>query len=449
MTDIGTGFLSGSDVSRRIVGERGRGVIGARSRRAHAAGAFEYDQTRTRVRLRSDAMRRRAAYLVRVHPAVQLADSPRRPTRGDVLLVAVFAVWGLLEAFFVNEGGPAWARALAALGYALPLLWRRQAPIAALGAIAGVAALRAFTTDTADQGAMPFPALLVATFSVGLYVRRFWLSLACGAAPIALVAALSWSPMWQGERHAADYAILIFFVSSAWLAGYLIRRRAAQVRAAERAGGERAREAVAAERARIARELHDVVAHSVSIIALQAGAAEARVESDPAAAREHMAVVRRTAHEALVEMRRLLGVLREDVPTYEPTPELTDVGDLVTAAQNAGLPVELCREGDFDGLPSGVSLAVYRLVQESLTNVRKHAGPVPTRVVIHRTASAVELTVENEPGETTVASPNGSGHGLIGMHERVRVYGGVLDARADDIGGFVVRASIPTGEAAE
>jgi signal transduction histidine kinase len=255
--------------------------------------------------------------------------------------------------------------------------------------------------------------------------------------------------MWQGERHAADYAILIFFVSSAWLAGYLIRRRAAQVRAAEQAGGERAREAVAAERARIARELHDVVAHSVSIIALQAGAAEARVESDPAAAREHMAVVRRTAHDALVEMRRLLGVLREDVPTYEPTPELTDIGDLVTAAQNAGLPVELHREGDFAGLPSGVSLAVYRLVQESLTNVRKHAGPVPTRVVIHRTASTVEMAVENEPGETTVASANGSGHGLIGMHERVRVYGGALDARTGDGGGFVVRASIPIGEASD
>ena len=382
-----------------------------------------------------------------MHPALQLADSPRRPTRADLLLVAVFLVWALLEAFFVNPGGAVWARALAAVGYVLPLLWRRQAPILALAAIVSVATARAFTTDTPDQGAMPFPALLVATFSVGLYVRKLWLSLVWGALPIALVAALSRSPQWRGERHAADYAILTFFVCGAWLAGFLIQRRAAQVRAAEQVGSERAREAVATERARIARELHDVVAHSVSIIALQAGAAEALVESEPAAAREHIAAVRRTAHDALVEMRRLLNVLREDEPTYEPTPELTDIDDLVVAARQAGLPVELKREGDFGGLSSGISLAVYRLVQESLTNVRKHAGLVPTRIVIRRRPSDVELIVQNERGEQTAASANGAGLGLIGMNERVRVYGGALDARADEAGGFTVHASIPVGEA--
>jgi signal transduction histidine kinase len=362
-----------------------------------------------------------------------------------VLLVAVFLVWALLEAFFVNTAGPAWARALAAVGYTVPLLWRRQAPIVALAAISGVTAVHAFTTDGADDGAMPFPALLVGTFSVGLYVRTLWLSLVSGALPIALVVVLSRSPQWQGERHAADYAILTFFVCSAWLVGYLIQRRAAQVRAAEQAGGERAREAVAAERARIARELHDVVAHSVSIIALQAGAAEALVDSEPRAAREHIAAVRQTAHDALVEMRRLLGVLREDEPTYEPTPELTDLDELVTAAQDTGLPVELRLEGDLDGLPAGVSLAVYRLVQESLTNVRKHAGAVPTRVVVRRSSSRVELVVHNEPGTPPDGSANGSGHGLLGMKERVRVYGGVLDAAADETGGFTVRASIPVG----
>jgi signal transduction histidine kinase len=381
-----------------------------------------------------------------VHPAVQLADSPRRPTRGDVLLVAGFLAWALLEAFFVNNPGPAWARALVAIGFVLPLLWRRPVPIVALAAIATVTAVRAFTVHSPDDGAMPFPALLVASFSVGLYVRRLWLSLLCGAIPIALVAALSQSPEWSRERHVTDYAILTFFVCSAWAAGYLIRRRAAQVRAAEEAGGERAREAVAAERARIARELHDVVAHSVSIIALQAGAAEGLVEAEPRAAREHMAAVRRTAHDALVEMRRLLEVLREDEPTYEPTPAVTDVDDLVATAREAGLPVDLRREGDFDGLPSGVSLAVYRIVQESLTNVRKHTGGAPTRVLIRRDPSRVEVSVRNEAGEDT-APPNGSGHGLIGMRERVRLYGGMLEAGADDAGSFTVHASIPVGDA--
>jgi signal transduction histidine kinase len=381
-----------------------------------------------------------------VHPAVQLSDVPRRPTRGDLILVAVFLAWAVLEAFFVNHPGPAWARALAAVGFVVPLLWRRPAPIVAIAAIAAVTAARAFTVHGPDEGAMPFPALLVATFSVGLYVRRVWLSLACGAIPVALVVVLNWSPEWRGERHAADYAILGFFVSGAWLAGYLIRRRADQVRAAEQAGGERALEAVATERARIARELHDVVAHSVSIIALQAGAAEALVETEPRAAGEHIAAVRRTAHEALVEMRRLVEVLREDEPTYEPTPELKDVDDLVLTAREAGIPVELDRRGDFDGLPSGVSLAVYRVVQESLTNVRKHAAGAPTRIVIRREPGRVDVSVQNERGKPPDVAVNGGGHGLIGMKERVRVYGGVLEAHEDDGGGFSVHASIPVGE---
>ena len=118
-----------------------------------------------------------------VHPAVQLADSPRRPTRGDLLLVAGFLAWALLEAFFVNHPGPAWARALVAIGFVIPLLWRRPAPIVTIAAIATVAAARAFTVHIPDDGAMPFPALLVATFSVGLYVRRLWLSLALRRGP--------------------------------------------------------------------------------------------------------------------------------------------------------------------------------------------------------------------------------------------------------------------------
>jgi signal transduction histidine kinase len=381
-----------------------------------------------------------------VHPAVQLADSSRRPTRGDLILVAIFLAWALLEAFFVNHPGPAWARALAAVGFAIPLLWRRPAPVVALAAIGAVAAARAWTVHGPDEGAMPFPAILVAVFSAGLYVRRLWLSLACTAFPVALVLVLAKSPEWSGERQVADFAILTFFVCSAWAAGYLIRRRAAQVRAAEEAGGARAREAVTEERARIARELHDVVAHSVSIIALQAGAAEGLVETEPAAAREHMAAVRRTAHEALVEMRRLLNVLREDEPTYEPMPAVADVDDLVATAREAGLPVELRREGDFDSLPSGVSLAVYRVVQESLTNVRKHAGAAPTRVLIRRGPSRVEVSVQNDPGDPA-ADANGAGHGLIGMKERIRLYGGTLDVGADDSGAFTVHASIPDGDA--
>jgi signal transduction histidine kinase len=254
---------------------------------------------------------------------------------------------------------------------------------------------------------------------------------------------LNWSPMWSGERVVQDYAILTFFVTGAWVGGYVIRRRAAQIRAAEAAGGERARAAVAEERSRIARELHDIVAHSVSIIALQAGAGEALVERDPAAAREHMAAVRRTAHDAMGEMRRLLDVLREDDAVYEPTPDLRDLEALVETLRTAGVPVSL--ESDASDLPAGVALTVYRVVQESLTNVRKHAGQVPARVVIRRVRDHVDVVVENEPGAAPPAV-NGSGYGLVGMRERVRVYGGTLEAAPVDDGGFRVAVSIPLNE---
>jgi signal transduction histidine kinase len=378
---------------------------------------------------------------------VEITRVPRRPTRGDLILVAVFVCWALLEALLENEAGPAWERALVGIGYAVPLIWRRRAPVLVMLAIAAVIVVRAFTADTADEGAMPFPALLVATFSIGAYVQRLPLSIAGGAIPIVLIALLSRSPEWEGERTAVDYAILTFFVSGAWIAGYMIRRRALQVHAAEAAGGERARTAVSEERARIARELHDVVAHSVSIIALQAGAAEALVERDPASAREHIGTVRRTAHEALREMRRLLDVLREDEATLAPQPELREIGDLVADSRSAGLPVELDENGELRDVPAGISLAAYRIVQEALTNVRKHAGPVPTKVVVQNAGGQLRLEVANAAGEALVRDGVG-GHGLIGMRERVRLYGGTLDAGPGPDGGFVVRATLPLEELA-
>jgi signal transduction histidine kinase len=379
-----------------------------------------------------------------MHPALQISEVRARPTRSDVALVGGLLAWALLEAVFANPGGPVWARVLAACGYALPLLVRRRHPLVALLLIGATAALRAFTTEAPDTGAMPFPALLVATFSVGLYVRQLWLSLLGAAFPVALMLGLNWSPMWSGERVVQDYAILIFFVTAAWVGGYVIRRRAAQIRAAEAAGGARARAAVAAERSRIARELHDIVAHSVSIIALQAGAGEALVERDPAAAREHMAAVRKMAHDAMGEMRRLLDVLREDDAVYEPMPDLRDLESLVEASRTAGVPVSF--ENDARDLPAGVALTVYRVVQESLTNVRKHAGSAPARVVIRRARDHVDVVVENEPGAAPAGAVNGGGYGLVGMRERLRVYGGTLEAAPAVGGGFRVAASIPLGE---
>jgi signal transduction histidine kinase len=380
-----------------------------------------------------------------VHPALEIART-RRPTRGDLLLVAVLALWALLEALLGEGPGPRWLRVLVALGYTLPLIWRRQAPLPAMLAIASVAAARFLTADVEEQGAMPFPSLLVATFSVALHVRSLALAAAGGLVPVVVFAVAATSDGWAGDLTVVDVTIITFFIASAWSAGRLVHRRALQVDAAEAAVGERARDAVVAERARIARELHDIVAHSVSIIAMQAGAADELVERDPAQAHEHMRAVRRTAREALVEMRRLLEVLREDEPVYVPQPGLARVGELVEEARSTGLPVELVEEGDSETVPAGIDLAAYRILQEALTNVRKHAGPVQTRVHVRSGPARIELEVVNEPGST--GNGGGSGRGLIGMRERVRVYGGSVDAGPEPDGGFAVRASLPLEESA-
>jgi signal transduction histidine kinase len=211
--------------------------------------------------------------------------------------------------------------------------------------------------------------------------------------------------------------------------------------------GELARSAVSEERTRIARELHDVVAHSVSIIAMQAGAAEELIEVDPARAREHMVSVRRTAREAMNEMRRLLDVLRTDEARYAPQPGLARLADLLDEVRSAGVPVELTEEGERPQLPPGVDLVAFRVVQESLTNVRKHAAGAPTRVLLRYGPAAIELDVANLPVRGRVPA-NGlarGGHGLIGMRERVQLFDGTFQAGPAEDGGFRVHAVLPLG----
>ena len=219
-----------------------------------------------------------------------------------------------------------------------------------MAVIAGTVILIAIA-DKPEPGTMPFPALLIATFSVGLHVRSLPLAVLGGLIPVATMTFILTTDYYTGEAPAlSEYFILAFFISGAWSAGRVVRHRAEQAAHAEATSGERAREAVSAERVRIARELHDVVAHSVSMIAVQAGAAEELVERDPAAAREHLSAVRKTAREALVEMRRLLGVLREDDATYAPQPGLARVEDLIEEARG-GRAHRAARGGARGGRP--------------------------------------------------------------------------------------------------
>ena len=213
---------------------------------------------------------------------------------------------------------------------------------------------------------------------------------------------------------------------------------------AELAVREKAEAAVAEERARISRELHDVVAHALSVMVVQAGAAEQMVD-DPAYVRDALDRIRRTGTTTMAEMRRLVTMLREDdAPgALAPQPSIAELGDLIDDARRSGLEVTLAVEGEPRPLPAGLDLAAYRIVQEALTNVGRHADASRADVQLTYRSDSLEIEVTDDGrGETATAS-SGSGHGLIGMRERAGLYGGTVLAAPGTAGGFVVRATLP------
>lgn len=190
------------------------------------------------------------------------------------------------------------------------------------------------------------------------------------------------------------------------------------------------------------RELHDLVAHSISVLTVQAAAAGAYIDRDPVQAREHLDAIRRTAQDALCEMRRMGGVLREDAAVLVPQPTLARVCELVVEARGAGIDVELVEDGARPELPPGLDLAAFRILQEALANVRRHAGAVEARVRIAYRRDWLDLEVVNV---RTGGGPTGPlyGNGIAGMRERARMYGGRLEATPQPDGTFAVRARLP------
>jgi signal transduction histidine kinase len=245
-------------------------------------------------------------------------------------------------------------------------------------------------------------------------------------------------------------ATLVFTAATIALDSIGSRWRAQRALAAqtERAELERARRAVLEERARIARELHDVVAHHMSLIAVRAETAPYRLGDLPESARAEFASLSDVAREALTEMRRLLGVLRHDEPAgLAPQPQLSDLPALVETARKAGVTVELSAPPALDQVPIGVALCAYRIVQESLSNASQHAPGAAVTVSVDHEAGAVLLRVANGPGGSggPSASEHGPGHGLTGMRERVALLGGSLSAGPAPDGGYVVCAVLPFG----
>ncbi|HEY8583599.1 MAG TPA: histidine kinase [Capillimicrobium sp.] len=377
----------------------------------------------------------------------------RLPWRAiDLALAVAFTVAYVAAAVLVDHRGPTWAAVAAALGVSVPLAWRRRRPLPVALVISVSVIVSAAITVPNEVSISPLLPLMTAAYSVGAHEdrpRSWKVGLPLTSLATMAVAAAAGTPTWS------DYLFPTLFVAIAWAGGRLVRSRtqlAAQLHEeAVRAEEERERHAelaVADERRRIARELHDIVAHSMSVMVVQAGGARRIGARDPERAAAAAAQIERTGREALSEMRRLLGVLRVDSAEapLAPQPGMEQLTALVARARDAGLPVELTVEGGRPALPAGVDLTGYRIVQEALTNTMKHAASAPTEVRVRYGDDAVELEVANAAAPAPGGEAQrlaGGGHGLVGMRERVRVVGGELHAGPRPGGGFDVRARLP------
>ena len=371
----------------------------------------------------------------------------RRPSRLDVAIAAAVSAELAIEITVSGaRHGPLGANLAVAIALGAPLAWRRLAPLATLAAM-GVAGTVAGAWLTHPQELVgTFATLAIATFSAAAHQprRRALIGLGLTTAIVVVVSAIT------GDL---DVIFPLVVFGGVWVLGRIARQHAkltaelaARAAQLERERAERERDAVARERARIARELHDVVAHSVSVMVVQAGAARRVLDRDPEASIGALGAVEATGREALTEMRRLLGILRpegEDA-AHSPQPSLDRMGALIARSRDAGLDVELRSEGEAGPLAPGVDLTAFRLVQEGLTNALKHGGRGPARVTLRWSEEQLEVEVANRiDGDAIVGDALlGSGQGLVGMRERVALCGGVL--RAGPVGrGFVVRARLP------
>ncbi|HEY7282296.1 MAG TPA: sensor histidine kinase [Actinomycetota bacterium] len=337
----------------------------------------------------------------------------------------------------------------------LPLVLRRRYPFTVMLVI-GVSAI---VYDVLQIPPDPYTAIFgifLALYSVAAYGKRDRAFIALGILVVAEIV-LNIPPI-SGHQDFRDVVTSAAILGGGWILGDSARarrRRDELLRErAERAERERAitaEKAALEERSRIAREIHDVVTHSVSVIAVQAGAARTVVEEHPEQAVEALRSIERISRETMAELRRSLGVLRDPAGAAElaPQPGLDALDDLVAQFGGTGLTVEAAVEGDPAPLPSGLDLAAYRVVQEALTNALRYAGPATARVVVRYRPETLEVSVADDgrgPPATNGNGPASGGQGLTGMRERVEAYGGTLLAGPGEGGGFEVRATFPLGE---
>jgi signal transduction histidine kinase len=347
--------------------------------------------------------------------------------------------------------GPRWVNVIAAAGVTLPIAFRRRAPLAVAPLMIAVVVLQeALGGDITENSVAPMITIPIAVYALAAYSDR-----ARAFAGLAVLMVLIWLDVLLADStSASDFLFTALLVGGPWLVGRIVNTRVELAEVlrdkAERLEREHAKQAelaVAEERARIARELHDVVAHNVSVMVVQAAAARRMVDQNPEKARQALESVEETGRDALREMRRMLGMLRkgdEDL-ALAPQPSIAEIDWLLERARDAGLDVDLTIEGEKKRLQSSVDLSAFRIVQEALRNTLKHAGPARAHVTVRYGERDVELEVSDDGRTVPARNSNGEvvGQGLVGMRERVAMLGGRMEAGYRKDGGFGVHATLP------
>jgi len=411
-------------------------------------------------------------------PDVTPSPSSARPSwLGDAVLAALILLFSVatMMAFAGTEDayiGVTYRQTdalgvLICLALAVAVFIRRYFPLPAAAAIAVVS----FLVGELGYGSVgPTVAMLVVVYAAGAYALfgpglLAMLLVLLSALAYSFTAGMPEDPQYQSGVY-ISLGSSVLAVAGAWAVGLAIRRRRVYTRELEARANrlERTREAevraaLAEERARIARELHDVVAHHVSVMTVQAAGARRSLRRDPEQSEQALSAIETTGRSAMTDMRRIVGVLRlseiagEEPAERAPQPEVADLEELRDIISSAGLPIELNVNGEIDQLPTGLAITVFRIVQEALTNIMKHAGPSTARVSIRCGTHQVVVQIVDDgqgdgqrdggQGDGALDKANRPGHGLLGMRERVALYGGTLHVGPRPGGGFEVRARIP------
>lgn len=355
------------------------------------------------------------------------------PPARDGAAALFLCVAVLFEVLTTHQDVPLRLSVPVALAMTLPLAWRRRAPMPAAAVVMAAWVVQGLAGDWAQEPQSELLPVALAFWALGAHTRD---RLAMGALLGAMVGLVAHEP--------EDVIVLGPLMVGVFAAGRLMRSRDQLARALERDRSDAERMAVAEERARIARELHDVVAHSISVMTIQAGAERLALGDDAPRTTAALAQIEGTGRQALGEMRRMLGMLRDpdEAPDLAPVPSLSRLDDLVARMARAGLEVELTVEGSPSTVSPGLDISGYRIVQEALTNVLKHAEVSAARLRIAHAADHLEIEIVDH-GRGAATSPNGAGHGLAGMRERVALYGGSLEAGPQSPSGWRVYARLP------